>query len=169
MPHQGLTSASTWLVYMHVTELHVRKCTTWYSKRFFVIHTKLTCIIQMIIWCVRMHVLGVQRVRGCFDVISIILDPCIKKWLNMTASRSSCVRVAIPPTVQRIKSVLSEEGHQITNWSCTIPCKVVGRNPSLPERNWRSVSHVLVVHHVMPVETRACLLQCFIPAKMAST
>ena len=68
-----------------------------------------------------MHVLGVQRVRGCFDVISIILDPCIKKWLNMTASKSSCVRVAIPPTVQRIKSVLSEEGHQITNWSCTTP------------------------------------------------
>ena len=26
-----------------------------------------------------------------------------------------------------------------------------------------------VVDHVMPVETRACLLQCFIPAKMAST
>ena len=41
------------------------------------------------------------------------MDPCIKKWLNMTASRSSCIRVAIPPIVQRIKRVLSEEGHQI--------------------------------------------------------
>ena len=49
VPHLGLTSASTCLVYMHVTELHVCKCTTWYSKRFFVINTTLTCIIQMII------------------------------------------------------------------------------------------------------------------------
>ena len=57
-------------------------------------------------------------------VLTSYLDPCMKKLLNMTASRSSCVRVAIPPTVQRIKSVLSEEGHQITNWSvafCTTP------------------------------------------------
>ena len=27
VPNLGLTSASTWLVYMHVTELHVCKCT----------------------------------------------------------------------------------------------------------------------------------------------
>ena len=37
--------------------------------------------------------------------------------LSKDIDRSSCVRVAIPSTVQRIKSVLSEEGHQITNWS----------------------------------------------------
>ena len=27
VPHLGLTSTSTWPVYMHVTELHVCKCT----------------------------------------------------------------------------------------------------------------------------------------------
>ena len=48
VPHLGLTPASTWLVYVHVTELHVCECTTWYSKRFFVINTTLTCITQMI-------------------------------------------------------------------------------------------------------------------------
>ena len=43
--------------YMHVIELHICKSTTWYSKRFFVINTTLTCITQMIIWlCERMHV-----------------------------------------------------------------------------------------------------------------
>ena len=66
VPHLGLTSASAWLVYMHVTELHVCKCTTWYSKRFFVINTTLTCIIRMIIWLCEnacIYALGVQRVK----------------------------------------------------------------------------------------------------------
>ena len=59
VPLLGLTSASTctWLVYMHVTEFYVCKCTTSYSKRFVVISTTLTCILQMIIYgFVRMHV-----------------------------------------------------------------------------------------------------------------
>ena len=67
LPLLGLTSASTWLVYMHVTELHVCKCTTWYSKRFFVINTTLTCITQMFIWLCEnacIYALGVQRVKA---------------------------------------------------------------------------------------------------------
>ena len=62
----GLTSASTWLVYMHVTELRVCKCTIWYSKRFFVINTTLVCITEMIIWLCEnacIYALGVQRVN----------------------------------------------------------------------------------------------------------
>ena len=67
VPLLGLTSASTWLVYMHVTELHVCKCTTWYSKEFFVINTTLTCITQMIISLCEsacIYALGIQTVKS---------------------------------------------------------------------------------------------------------
>ena len=77
VPHLGLTSASTWLVYMHVTELHVCKCTTWYLKRFFVINATLTSIIHMITWLcenARICALGVQRVK---EVIQDHLDKAI--------------------------------------------------------------------------------------------
>ena len=86
VPHLGLTSASTWL---HVTELHVCKC-TWYSKRFFVINTTLTCIPQMIIWLCEsacIYALGIQRVNdgrkalpyiveGLWDLPVTSLVPC---------------------------------------------------------------------------------------------
>ena len=64
VPHLGLTSASTWLVYMYVIELQVCKCTT--CMVFIAIlckSTTLTCITQMIIrscenaW---IYALGVQ-------------------------------------------------------------------------------------------------------------
>ena len=61
-PVLGLTSASTWLVYMHVTELHVCKL---YNM---VINTTLTCITQMIIWLCEnacIHALAVQIVNMC--------------------------------------------------------------------------------------------------------
>ena len=63
----GLTSASTSLVYMHVTELHVCKCTILYSKQFFVINTTLTCITQMIIGLcenARIYAHDIQRVNS---------------------------------------------------------------------------------------------------------
>ena len=92
----GFDFRSTWLVYMHVTELHVCKCTTWYSKRFFVINTTLTCITQMIIWLCEnacIYALGVQRVKKpsvtnhhiaqCYPNHSV--NACLlnlKNWLN---------------------------------------------------------------------------------------
>ena len=82
-PVLGLTSASAWLVYMHVTELHVCKCITWYSKRFFVINTTLTCITQMIIWLcenvdIHLYALGIQRVKIHFSYFFGRTNYCLK-------------------------------------------------------------------------------------------
>ena len=72
----GFDFSLCWPVYMHVTELHVCKCTTWYSKRFFVINTTLTCIMQMIIWLCEnacIYALGVQRVKPASQLITTLL------------------------------------------------------------------------------------------------
>ena len=64
VPHLDLTSASTWLVYMHVTEMHVCKCITWYSKRFFVLNTTLPCMIILLCENACIYALGIQRVHA---------------------------------------------------------------------------------------------------------
>ena len=112
VPHLGLTSASTWSVHMHVTESHVCKCTTMYSKRFFVISTTLTCILQMSIWLCEnacIYALDVQRVNVALTSAAgnVIIkshfhkDPYfLNEWSHpsyLKISMESLVHVTFPP------------------------------------------------------------------------
>ena len=75
VPLLGLTSASTWLVYMHVTELHVCKYTTWYSKRFFVITQRWHASHRRFYGCVTMHVymhLAFKELKKPFEMHATI-------------------------------------------------------------------------------------------------